>query len=215
MSNRSSIKFGARFLVLSLILGAFWLFNTGSTLAAKNRGAATANAQTGNSQLTGQLIVGGPVTVNEKTAITGTTIFTDSRIAVECAKRNSAVVDLGKLGRIELTAGSKMTLRFDQGLISGDLTEGKAVIRAPAGMRVAVNTPQGVVSANCGQACVTPVVVQGVQCVPVVAGQVGGVAGPGGPGIAAIAGIGGGVAAATAFAARGDDEADFVTPIIP
>jgi hypothetical protein len=214
MSNRSSITFRSRVLVLSLILGAFWFFNAGSTLAAKNRGAATNNAQTGNSQLTGQLIASGPVTVNEKTAISGTTVFTDSRIAVECAKGNSAVVDLGKLGRIELTAGSKLTLRFDQGLIAGDLTEGKAVISAPAGMKVAVNTPQGVVSANCVQAaCVTPVVAQGVQCVPVMVGRAAG-GGLGAGAIAAIAGLGAGNAVAIGLAV-GDDDDDFVSPIIP
>jgi hypothetical protein len=177
MSNRSPIRFRARVLILSLIVGALGIFNTDSTLAAKNRGVETqtAGAQSGASQLNGQLIANGPVTVNGNKAITGTTVFTDSNIAVDCAKGNSAIVNLGTLGRIELVAGTKLTLRFSEGQIGGDLTEGKAVISTPAGVKVAVNTPDGVVSSTCAQtqACVTPVVVQGfVQCVPVVSGPV-------------------------------------------
>lgn len=187
MLNRSTIRFVARVLVLSLIFGAFNAFNTGSTLAAKNKGADTqkagaqngnsqskiAGAQNGNSQLNGQLIANGPVTVNGKRAITGTTIFTDSQITVDCATGNSAIVNLGKLGRIEMVAGSKLTLRFSDGLIGGELQDGKAVISTPEGVKVSVNTPDGVVTSNCSQACVTPVAVQGfVQCVPVVSGPV-------------------------------------------
>jgi hypothetical protein len=177
MSNRSPRKFRARVLVLSLIVGALGIYNTDSTLAAKNKGVETqaAGAQGGTSQVNGQLIANGPVTINGNKAITGTTVFTESNIAVDCAKGNSAIVNLGALGRIELVAGTKLTLRFSEGQIGGNLTEGKAVISTPAGVKVAVNTPDGVVSSTCAQtqACVTPVVVQGfVQCVPVVSGPV-------------------------------------------
>jgi hypothetical protein len=169
MSICSSVKLRGRILILLLVLSASLVFNSGSTLAAKNGGAA-ANAQTGNSQLKGQLIASGPVTVNGNKAITGTTVFTDSNIVVDCAKGNSAIVNLGYMGRIELVPGTKMTLRFKDGLISGDLQDGKAIINTPGGVKVAVNTPDGVVSADCAQSCVTPVAVQGfVQCVPVVA----------------------------------------------
>jgi len=177
MSNRLLITLGGRFLVLSFIFGALGIFNTGSTLAAKKKGAEpkTAVAQTGNSQLNGQLIANGLVTVNGNKAITGTTVFTDSNIAVDCAKGNNAIVNLGKLGRIDLVPGTKMILRFSNGLISGDLQDGKAVISTPQDVRVEVKTPDGVVTSNCAQvqqtSCVTPVAVQGfVQCVPVVAG---------------------------------------------
>ena len=172
MSNCSPRKLGARVLILSLFLSIFSVFNMGSTLAAQNRGAAPANAQSGNSQVTGQLIANGPVTVNGNKAITGTTIYTGSNVVVDCAKGNSAIVNLGKLGRIELVAGTKMTLRFSDGLISGNIQDGKAVISTPGGVKVEVNTPDGgVVTSNCVkvQECVTPVAVQGyVPCVPVV-----------------------------------------------
>jgi len=168
MSIRSFVTLKVRTLILLLILGASLVFNMGSTLAAKNRGAAAANAQTGISQLNGQLIANGPVTVNGNKAITGTTVFTGSNIAVDCANGNSAFVNLGRLGRIELVPGTRLTLRFSDGMISGDLQDGKAVINTSPGVKVAVNTPDGVVSADCVQSCVTPVAVQGfVQCAAV------------------------------------------------
>jgi hypothetical protein len=223
MSNRSLITFGARFLVLSLIFGVFGIFNTGSTLAAKNRGeeTLTTSAQGANSQLSGQLIASGAVTVNGNKAITGTTVFTNSNIAVDCAKGNSAIIDLGKLGRVELVAGTKLMLRFSDGLISGDLQDGKAVISTPADVKVDVGTPNGPVTATCVQTtqeCVTPVAVQGfTQCVPVVAAAPAPVPIPisrglSGRAIAAIAGAGAaGVAAAAAIAS--DDDNDVVVTV--
>jgi hypothetical protein len=220
MSNCSPITFGVRVLILSLFLSISLVFNIGSTLAAQNRGAAPANAQSGNSQITGQLIANGPVTVNGNKAITGTTVFTGSNVVVDCTKGNSAIVNLGKLGRIELVAGTKMTLRFSDGLISGNIQDGKAVINTPGGVKVEVNTPDGgVVTSNCVkvQECVTPVAVQGfTQCVPVVAAvpvavpAVGGVSGWAVAG--ALVGVGGGAAA---FAALSDDDEDIIpVPVV-
>jgi len=221
MSIRSFVTLKVRTLILLLVLGASSVFNVGSTLAAQNRGAA-ANAQTGNSQLNGQLIANGPVTVNGNKAITGTTVFTGSNIAVDCANGNSAFVNLGRLGRIELVAGTKLTLRFSDGMISGDLQDGKAVISTPGGVKVAVNTPDGVVSTDCAQTCVTPVAVQGfVQCVPVAAPApvparvpipAGGISGRA---VAIIAGAGAAGAAAAAAAAGSDHEAIPVTAVSP
>lgn len=214
MSFCSSVTLRGRIFILLLVLSVSLVFNLGSTLAAKNGGAA-ANAQTGNSQLKGQLIASGPVTVNGNKAITGTTVFTDSNIVVDCAKGNSAIVNLGYLGRIELVPGTKMTLRFRDGVISGDLQDGKAIISTPPGTKVAVNTPDGVVSADCAQACVTPVAVQGfVQCVPVVAAAPprvplppAGLSGRAIAGILAGAGAAGAVAASTA-----GSEGEVITP---
>ena len=189
-------------ILLSLALGSFGAFNTGTTLAAKNS-KNTGSDVAGNNQQVGQLIVTGSVTVNDKRAITGTSVFTESRIAVACAKGNSALVNLGRLGRIELTAGSKLVLRFTDGLISGDLLEGKAVVSTPAGVKVALNTPDGVSSVDGADAAVTPVVTQrGVRCVPVAASggeSSSSVLGSSALG-AILVGIGGGVAAAAAVA---------------
>src|SRR5262245_44436067 len=102
--------------LLSLALGFFGVFNTGSTLAAKNPKNTSSDAPR-NSQRSSQVIVTGSVRVNDNRAITGTTVCSESRIAVACAKGSSALITLGRLGRIELAAGSKLVLRFSDGLI--------------------------------------------------------------------------------------------------
>jgi hypothetical protein len=227
MLNRSTTRLVARVLVLTLIFSAFGTFNTGSTLAANNRyiEPQTAGSQDSTSQLSGQLIANGPVTLNGNKAITGTTVLTDSNIAVDCVSGNSAVINLGKLGRIDLVAGTKMTLRFSDGLISGELQDGKAVISTPQDVKVEVKTADGVVTSNCVQqtvqqtsTCVTPVAVQSfTQCVPVVAAAPAPVPIPvGGRGGWALGGIlgGAGVAAAVA-AASGNDEDRLFVPVSP
>jgi hypothetical protein len=152
------------------------------------------------------------VTVNDKKAITGTTIFTDSRIVVACAKGNSAIVNLGRLGRIELTEGAKLTLRFGEGLIGGDLAEGKAVISTPAGVKVAVNTPDGVAVGGGGEASVTPAVAQrGVRCIPIVVTSSGQTTLSSGTLTAAVLGVAGGAAAVVAIATK-EDEASQTRP---
>jgi hypothetical protein len=204
--------------LLSFTLGAFGALNTISTLAAKNTKNADADtkmASAGNSQQVGQLIVTGSVTVNDKRAVTGTTIFTESRIAVACAKGSTALINLGRLGRIELTAGSKLELRFTDGLIGGDLLEGKAVVSAPAGVKVAINTPDGVTSADGVEPTVTPVVTQkGVRCVPVAVSS--GEASSSVLGSTALGailvGIGGGAAVAAAVASVQNDSDSVINP---
>ncbi|MGE0132052.1 MAG: hypothetical protein AB7U82_28555 [Blastocatellales bacterium] len=199
MSNHSpKVRKGIAF-ILSLALGSFGAFNTSSISAAENAKAGNAKE---NSQQVGQLIVTGSVTVNEKRAITGTTVFTDSRIAVACAKGSSAIVNLGRLGRVELTAGSRLVLRFSDGLINGDLLEGKAVVSTPAGVKVAVNTPEGVSSADGKEATVTPVATQrGVRCVPIAMSSSGSASALGSGALAALLiGVGGAAVAGAAVA---------------
>jgi hypothetical protein len=80
----------------------------------------------------GQLTVTGMVKVNGKPAATGDIVASGS--GVETAKGSSAVVSLGKLGRVEATAETKMTLRY------GDTTIG---VLLEMGM-VRVSTGEGV-----------------------------------------------------------------------
>lgn len=221
MSNHSPKARRVIAFMLAVALSNFAAFNSNPILAAgnienenkENTAAITAESinteaeSANNTQEMGQLIVTGSVTVNDKRAITGTTVFTESRIAVACAKGNSALINLGRLGRIELTSGAKIMLRFTDGLISGDLLEGKAVVSTPAGVKVSVNTPDGVSSADGVEAAVTPVATQrGVRCVPVTTAGSGSSSVIGGQALAAIlVGIGGGVAAAAAVASVQDD----------
>jgi len=80
----------------------------------------------------GMLIVTGMVKVNGKPAATGDIVASGS--VVETAAKSSAVVSLGKLGRVEATAETKMTLRYGDNNIA---------VLLDAGI-VKVNTGEGV-----------------------------------------------------------------------
>ena len=108
-------------------------------------------------------------------------------------------------------------LRFNDGMISGDLQDGKAIINTPGGVKVAVNTPDGVVSSDCAQSCVTPVAVQGfVQCAAVAPPAPPPPLPPAGLSGRAIAGILAGAGALGAVAAStAGSEGEVITPVLP
>lgn len=147
--------------VLFIALSNFGNLTSLSVLAAGN--------SRDEKQVVGQLAVSGSVTINDKKAINGTSVFNNSRLGVACANGNRAIVNLGRLGRVEMAPGSQMVLKFSDGVISGDLVMGKIVVNAPAGVKVAINTPEGVSASDGKEASVVAVVAQrGVRCVPVV-----------------------------------------------
>lgn len=168
-------------LLLANALVSFVAFNPAIASAAGAKKDKTVNStniivKTSNApnkkdaaQVIGQLVVVGSVTVNEKKAINGSAVFTESRIRVACARGNSAIVNLGRLGRVDLTPGTQMLLRFSDGLISGELIEGNANVIAPAGVKVSINTSEGVTASDGKDDAVIPVKTQrGVRCVPMV-----------------------------------------------
>lgn len=120
-------------------------------------------------QVVGQLVVYGSVTVNEKRALTGASIFSNSLIKVACAKGNSALVNLGKLGMVEINPGTSMVLRFSENLVSGELIEGEIKVNTPVGVKVSITTPEGVAAADGQEQTVIPVRTnKGYRCVPMV-----------------------------------------------
>lgn len=120
-------------------------------------------------QVVGQLVVSGSVTVNEKRALTGASIFSNSLIKVACAKGNSALINLGKLGMVEINPGTSMVLRFSDNLVSGELIEGEIKVNTPAGVKVSITTPEGVAAADGQEPTVIPVRTnKGYRCVPMV-----------------------------------------------
>lgn len=146
--------------ILLIALSNFGNLNLVSALAA-------GNPETDN-QIVGQLVISGSVTVNDKKAINGTSVYSNSRLNVACANGNRAVINLGKLGRIEMAPGSQMVLKFSDGLLGGDLAMGKIIVNAPVGVKVAINTPEGVSAADGKEASLLAVATQrGVRCVPV------------------------------------------------
>lgn len=83
----------------------------------------TTPASGGNAPTSGELTAVGEVSVNGTNAISGATVFSDSTVTT--ARGSSAVVSLGKLGRVEVMEGSRMNLKFDGTGITAMLSQGR------------------------------------------------------------------------------------------
>jgi len=91
----------------------------------------------------GELSVSGQVTVNGENAITGGTIFSDSVITT--AEKSVGIVNLSKLGRVELNPSSSLKLSFTDSSIMGLLENGSAHVSTLKGVTVNFTTTDGVV----------------------------------------------------------------------
>jgi ferric-dicitrate binding protein FerR (iron transport regulator) len=90
----------------------------------------------------GKLRVVGEVTVNGTSAISGATVFSDSTVTT--AKGSSAVVSLGKLGRVEVLPESTMKLSFtDSGIMVSMLEAGRVRISSSSGTSAKTTTNDG------------------------------------------------------------------------
>lgn len=94
----------------------------------------------------GALTVTGMVKVDGKPAATGD-IFNSSSTATT-AKGSSAVVSLGKLGRVEVLPSSNMKLSFSSASITGWLRSGGASILKAEGVAANFSTTEGEIIAN-------------------------------------------------------------------
>lgn len=86
-------------------------------------------ALAGGEKIAAELTVAGKsssVRVNGQEAQSGRTIVSSSTIATPAD--SSAVVSIGKLGKIELAPNTVLTLKFDESGISGDLANGKVTV---------------------------------------------------------------------------------------
>ena len=72
---------------------------------------------------TGEITVTGQVTVNGASAVSGATILSDATVTT--AKGSSAVVSLGKLGRVEVQEDTTLKLSFNDGGIIAMLDSGR------------------------------------------------------------------------------------------
>jgi hypothetical protein len=106
--------------------------------------------QLGQTGTSGELSANGQVTINGQNAISGATVFSDS--TVQTAKGSSAVVSLGKLGRVELLPDTIMKVSFNESGITAMLESGRARVSIPAGISATVNTKDGSVIADNTQA---------------------------------------------------------------
>src|SRR5438105_674556 len=107
-------------------------------------------ATPGQKGLSGELSVSGQVTVNGQAAISGATVFSDSTVAT--AANSSAVVSLGKLGRVELFPNTTVKLTFSEANISGTLDAGRVQVATTVGTAAIVPAKDGGAVANPAQA---------------------------------------------------------------
>ncbi|HEX6278883.1 MAG TPA: hypothetical protein VFZ49_02600 [Pyrinomonadaceae bacterium] len=99
--------------------------------------------------LTGEITVSGQVTVNGQTAVSNSTIVSGSTIVT--GANSSAIVSLGKTGRVEILADSNIVLNFSETSIVGILSTGKARVANAAGVASTVTTKDATVIADAGQ----------------------------------------------------------------
>ena len=111
--------------------------------------AAPAQGQTGPS---GELSVNGEVSVNGTNAISGATVFSDSTITT--AQNSSAVVSLGKLGRVELMPNSSVKVSFTDTGVTSSLDAGRVRLSTSAGVSASVITKDGSAVADNSQPAV-------------------------------------------------------------
>jgi ferric-dicitrate binding protein FerR (iron transport regulator) len=94
----------------------------------------------------GALTVFGIVEVNGEKAISGGTFFSDSIVATH--EESAVNITLGGVGRIALSANSRLLLSFSDAAIKGRLDVGEARLAIPAGVSVSLETPGGEVVAD-------------------------------------------------------------------
>ena len=81
---------------------------------------------------TGQVTVNGQAVVSSSTLTSGSTIVTGAN--------SSAVINIGKNGRVEILSDSSLTLNFTDTSITGMLMAGKVRVSNVAGMAATVTT---------------------------------------------------------------------------
>jgi hypothetical protein len=100
--------------------------------------------------VTGEITVTGQVSINGQSAVSNTTIISGSTIVT--GPNSSAIVSLGKTGRIEILADSNIVLNFSDSSIVGILSSGKARVANAAGVATTITTKDATVIADTAQA---------------------------------------------------------------
>ena len=100
--------------------------------------------------LTGEITVTGQVSVNGQSAVSNTTIVSGSTIVT--GPDSSAVISLGKTGRIEVLADSNIVINFSDSSLVGILSSGKARVANAAGVATTITTKDATVIADAAQA---------------------------------------------------------------
>lgn len=101
------------------VIFAFIVSGSLVTLAASTK-------PVGEIMVTGAKVDGASVTVNGEPADTGRTIFSSSTISTP--EGTSALINLGKAGRIQLAPGSTFVIDVEDNAVKGNLTAGSLTV---------------------------------------------------------------------------------------
>jgi hypothetical protein len=97
----------------------------------------------------GEITSSGQVTVNGQSLASSSTLISGSTIVT--GTNSSAIVNLGKNGRVEVLSDSSVTLKFTENAIVGMLVAGKVRVSSTAGVGTTVITRNATVIADTGQ----------------------------------------------------------------
>jgi hypothetical protein len=100
--------------------------------------------------ITGEITVNGQVSVNGQTAVSNSTIVSGSTIVT--GPSSSAIISLGKNGRIEVLEDSSLNLKFTENSITGMLSSGKVRVSNAAGIGTTFATANSTIIADTSQA---------------------------------------------------------------
>jgi hypothetical protein len=125
----------------------------------------TAGAVSAQSQMkatwkaTGEIISASKTTINGFSAVSGATVFNNNRIRTD--KEGAAIINLGRLGRIELGPNTDLTIRISEASIGGELRSSQMVVSAQKGVAIAVNAAEGVVTTDGREPAVVTIYLDG------------------------------------------------------
>lgn len=123
-----------------------------SCLMAAILAAYSMVALASNERIAGELLISGKnsnVKVNGETAQSGRSIFSASTISTP--ENTSAIINLGKIGKIELAPNTTANISFNDKGINGDLLSGKITVLG-ATQAVNIKTTEGkTVNLNAGE----------------------------------------------------------------
>ena len=114
--------------------------------------AAPGNALTGEIFVTGQNVNGvkPSVLLDGENAITGRTFFSSATISTP--ENSSAIINLGKLGRVSLSPNSNLILNLSENTIAGDLLAGQIQVFNSEGVSVNIKTNDDMITNDADQA---------------------------------------------------------------
>jgi hypothetical protein len=132
------------------MLGKNWINKSFTLLTALAVLCVYSTVSLAANDVRGEITVTGQVTVNGQTAVSNSTVVSGSTITT--GANSSAVINLGKNGRVELLPETSITLKYTENSIIAMLSTGKVRLSNTAGISSTVTTKSATVVADTGQA---------------------------------------------------------------